>query len=233
MTVSAAEGPRDRVLSVLRAIELIGVIFGVALIAILHIVAPTNAINPVTVTISEYGRSPLAAVFVVGVVLIAVGSAATLALLLRARICRVLSVPSLGLSLWVVGMIGVAVFQKADWAAGATMSGYIHRAASLAAFIALPVAILTLALHSIRRAAGGTRTSGVLASALVVSVTLLVVMAGLGVYIATAENGEVAWWTVLPLGLVERLIVFAELVALALLVAGTRVRPERGALVAA
>lgn len=232
MSVSAARPSRDPVLSALRIAEVAGIVLGAALIGMLHFVRPTSGIDPLTVTISEYGRSPLAVVFVAGVVLIAAGSAATLVLLVRAGVCRAASIPSLGLALWVAGMVGVAVVQKADWAAGATLGGYIHRAASVVAFVALPIAILALAAGTVRRRepdAARASDRRLHALALALTAALLLVMTGLAVYIAGAESDGIAWWTVLPIGLVERAIVFAELVALALLVVGTRLRPAHGA----
>ena len=88
MTIAAAPDRRWSVTSALRAVELGSTALGVVLIGILHVVSPTNAMNPLTVTISQYGRSPLAAVFVSGVVLIALGSTATLTLLVQSGVCR-------------------------------------------------------------------------------------------------------------------------------------------------
>src|SRR3954451_16819749 len=147
---SVARGA-DRVTRALGAVELGCLAIGVLLIGVLHVVAPTNGIDPMRITISEYGRSPLAAEFMLGVLLIAAGSAATLVLLIRSGVCRPLSVPSIGISLWVIGMLGVALFPKADWAAGATWIGYLHRTSSLIAFLSLPIAILALAAREARR----------------------------------------------------------------------------------
>src|SRR4051794_33875973 len=108
MTVAAASDRHRSVTSVLRAVELASIGVGVLLVGILHVVPPTNAIDPLTVTISQYGRTPLAGVFVAGVVLIALGSTATLILLVQSGVCRAWSVPGFALALWVVGMMGVA-----------------------------------------------------------------------------------------------------------------------------
>ena len=231
MTIAAAADRRRSVTSVFRAVELGSVGLGVLLIGILHVVPPTNVIDPLAVTISQYGRSPLAGVFVSGVVLIALGSTATLILLVQSGVCRAWSAPGLGLALWVVGMMGVALFQKADWAAGATFDGYLHRAASVIAFVALPVAILTLAFREFRRRRRLPRASrldrSLLAAASVLAVLVLAAIVLLGVFIAVSEADGVAWWTMLPIGLTERLLVFVELSALALLVSGVRILPER------
>jgi hypothetical protein len=230
MTIMAAADRRLSVTSMLRAVELGSIGLGVLLIGVLHVVPPTSAIDPLTVTISQYGRSVLAGVFVSGVVLIALGSTATLILLVQSGVCRAWSAPGLGLALWVVGMIGVALFQKADWAAGATFDGYVHRAASVIAFVALPAAILMLALREARRRGRPPTASRsdrrLLAAASVLTLLVLAAIFVLGMFIAVAEAEGAAWWTMLPIGLTERLLVSAELSALALLVSGVRILPS-------
>jgi hypothetical protein len=220
---------RDTVTPLLRAVEVASVALGVLIVALLHFVPPTNGIDPLAVTISEYGRSSLAGVFAGAVLLIAIGTAATLILLVRTGVCRAWSVPSVGIGLWVVGMIGVAVFQKADWAAGATLPGYTHRAASIIAFVSLPVAIFALAFGEMRRRRaehrGSTFDRRVLGTASALAGVVLVSIVVVAVLIGAAELQSMAWWTMVPIGLVERLLVLVELAALALLVAALRLRP--------
>lgn len=224
-TPSSASGSR-----LLRAAEVLGLATGVLLIGALHVVAPTNGIDPFRVTISEYGRSPFGSVFVVAVVLIAVGSAATLALLVRQGACRLVSLPSLGIALWIAGMLGVAAFQKADWAAGATWTGYLHRGASVVAFIALPVAVLALSATRVRArtspGAGG-RPHRLHVVSLALAATTLAAIVVIGVLVGVAEATLTPWWTMFPIGLTERLIVFAELAALVMVVIGLRGAPGR------
>ncbi|QIG38996.1 DUF998 domain-containing protein [Microbacterium sp. 4R-513] len=226
----------DRVTRALRAVELACLALGVLLIGVLHVVAPTNGIDPLRLTISQYGRSPLAAEFVTGVILIAVGSAATLVLLVRTGVCRPLSVPSVGMALWVLGMLGVALFPKADWAAGATWVGYLHRSASVIAFLALPIAILALAAREARRRGRLRRDSGfdhrLLTMALVLGSAILLAIVVAGVLIAIAESTGTPWWILFPIGLGERVLVGAELVALGLVVVALRVPGPRPARVA-
>lgn len=226
MTATASRA-HHRTTSVLRLAELGSIALGVVVIGALHLVPPTSGIDPLAVTISEYGRSPLAAVFVIGVVLIAAGSTVTLLLLVRSGACRAISVPSVALALWVLGMVGVAVFQKADWAAGATLEGYIHRAASVVAFIALPVAVLALTAGEVRRRGRPRRGSRfdhhLLAVALSLAVLILAGIVAMGVFVAVGETSGLAWWTMIPLGAVERMVVAAELAALVMLVVALRV----------
>ena len=215
-------------LRVLRSTEIWGLTVGVLLIGALHVVAPTNSIDPLRVTISEYGRSPFGAVFVSGVLLIAIGSAATLAQLVRGGVCRPVSLPSIGIALWIAGMMGVAVFQKADWSAGVTWTGLVHRGASVVAFIALPVAILALSARRIRArtALGATPGSHRLhVVSLALALMTLAAIAVLAVVIGFAEASLTPWWTLFPIGLAERLLVFTELAALATAVIGLRLAP--------
>ncbi|TDN91073.1 DUF998 domain-containing protein [Microbacterium sp. BK668] len=226
----------DRATRALRAVELACLALGVLLIAALHVVAPTNGIDPLRITISQYGRSPLAPAFVLGVVLIAWGSAATLVLFVRTGVCRALSVPSIGIALWVIGMLGVALFPKADWAAGATWMGYLHRGASIVAFVALPVAILALAAREARRRGRLRRDSSfdhrLLTLALVLAVVVLAAIVVAGVLIGVAEASGTPWWMLFPIGLGERVLVGAELVALGLVVVAFACHPPDPARVA-
>jgi len=223
----AASAPRTRALRLLRAGALGGIALGALLIGVLHVVPPTDAIDPLAVTISEYGRTTLGAVFAAAVVLIAAGSAAALALFLHDGACRAASAATLGIALWVLGLLAVAVFPKADWAAGASATGHLHRAASVVAFVALPIAILTLCGPRGRPFGRRGRTA-----ALVIAVAALVAIAVVGVYVVAAEAAGSPWWTTFPLGLAERVLVFGELAALVLLVLGLRLRraPARRAL---
>jgi hypothetical protein len=49
------------------------------------------------------------------------------------------------LMLWVAGLVGVVLFVKHDWAAGPSLYGDIHRAASFVAFLSLPAGALLAA----------------------------------------------------------------------------------------
>lgn len=221
---------REDHVGLLRTSALTLLFIGCGLILLMHVIPPTASIDPIDVTISEYGRTSLGWLFSIAVVTIALGSVAALAQFVRAEECRLVSVPTFALALWIIGMIGVAVFPKADWAAGATTSGYIHRAASVVAFFGLAVAIAALIL--------GDRTPNVLTrtrpprrmshqSRLVAGVCAIaacLAMLVLGVYIAISEATGVHWWEILPLGLWERLLVMVELTGLIALIITTRPR---------
>lgn len=210
-----------------RTAALVLICAGAALILVLHVVPPTSAIDPITVTISEYGRTSLGWVFAVAVVMIAAGSTSAIVLFVLSRQMRAFSVASGALMLWVLGMLGVAIFPKADWSTGATLDGYVHRAASVVAFVGLAVAIAALIIGD-RHASALTRViparrlstqARVAATACVVAASLSIVV--LGAYITVSEVRGVAWWTILPLGLLERLLVAVELTGLLTLIAAT------------
>lgn len=225
---SAAWVRRERHVGALRALALAMLGTGIALILLLHVVPPTSAIDPIRVTISEYGRTTLAPVFVVAVTLVACGSAAALALFVRAREAHPVSVATAALALWILGMLGVAVFQKADWNTGPTVSGYIHRTSATVAFVALAVAIIALIVGDrvrtpLTRTPPQRRMSArarITAAACAGAALLAAVV--LAVFIAVAEAQGVQWWTALPLGLLERLLLAVELTGLVTLVVTTR-----------
>ena len=212
----------------LRGLALAMLATGVALILLLHVVPPTSGIDPISVTISEYGRTALAPVFVVAVTLVASGSAVALALFVRAREAHPMSVATVALALWILGMLGVALFPKADWATGATVSGYVHRTSATVAFIALAVAIIALIVGDrvrtpLTRMPPQRRMSAParITAAACATAALIAVLA-LGVYIAVATELGVQWWIELPLGLLERLFLAVELTGLVTLVTTTR-----------
>lgn len=151
-----------------------------------------------SLTISEYVYTDGAWAFNLGVVAVAVGSAALLIALVRSGWIRWGSAGSVFLALWAIGLAGIVAFPKHDWSAGPSASGSIHRVASLVAFIALPIAVLLIVRRRQRResraasaafwlALGGLAFLGVLIGAIVVG----------------AVNGG-SWWRIIPLGLVER-----------------------------
>ena len=95
-------------------------------------------------TLSEYALGPLGWMFDLGVTGLAAGSVLVLFALLRAGLLRW---PSDGRGR-AAGLgrraAGAGAFQKADWSVGPSLSGYVHRYAGLAAFVALPAAALAV-----------------------------------------------------------------------------------------
>ncbi len=222
-----------------RALVTVGVtavVLGSAIIAVMHVVGPGAAISPVRRTISEYMLTSVAWAFDVAVLVIAAGSMAILIAVAAAgdqtrfhdqtrlhdQIApRDQSRPPDGASrvglllgiLWVAGLITLVAFPKADWALGPSLSGQIHRYASLMAFLALPAAVVTLLRRRTSRdtpAFGPARAATGLAFASLawfVPVIVAIVIAG--------KHG--AWWLAVPLGLLERGMAVTEIAALVVL----------------
>jgi hypothetical protein len=100
--------------------------------------------DPLTLTISDYALSNRGATIEVAMVALAGGSLALLAGLLAAR-APVRGVPALLISLWSLGLLTAAVIPT-DPPGLPTMStaAYVHRYASVGAFVCLPLAAAIL-----------------------------------------------------------------------------------------
>jgi hypothetical protein len=184
---------------------------GTLIIGVLHLVQPTAAISPVRRTISEYGLTGLAWAFNAGVLALAVGSAAILAGVVLSRLSTRAGLLAGGL--WVFGLLTVVAFPKHNWAVGPSVSGQVHRMASLVAFVALPLAVLAL---TGRRMSAGRAGSGLARWALGLAVLSLAWFTPIVVAIVSAGRGG-AWWLAVPLGLVERGMAVTEVAALIVL----------------
>ncbi|HWS33167.1 MAG TPA: DUF998 domain-containing protein [Actinoplanes sp.] len=181
------------------------VIGSLSLYGALHVVSPSAELDWSRRTISQYALMPNGWMFDVATLLLAAGSAAILIALHR---CGVLSKAALvTLGLWVIGLIGVVWFEKHNWQTGPSISGDVHRVASVVAFLSLPIGALLAA----RRGGGAARwvmVGGV--------VSLLCFMPILWAVLSEPWTG-VRWWQAIPLGTVERLLGLAEVVTVLLL----------------
>jgi hypothetical protein len=186
--------------------------------------AELSEINPLRRTISEHGLGPAGWLFGLAVGVVGAGSVAITVSVACSRLAPVLSIGMLALIAWSAGMLVVALFPKHDWSVGPSLSGSIHRVASVVAFVSLPIAALLISRGRRFPAARVVAWLG-LASALWV--------AGIGGVILYASWNDLAWWQVMPLGLVERglaLFEIATLTALGLWAAtGARDRPSLAA----
>ncbi|PRY34589.1 DUF998 domain-containing protein [Umezawaea tangerina] len=160
-------------------------------------------------TISQYGLGADSWIFEVAVSLLAAGSFALLAVLVRQGITRWRSTGAVALTLWSVGLALVVVFPKQDWSLPASAGGGIHRMASLLAFVSLPVAVLSLARPWLRhpRWAGHARWTFGLGLLSVAAFTPLLYA------VLVHASGGAAWWRVFPIGYVERVLVISEVIA--------------------
>ncbi|MCV7178217.1 DUF998 domain-containing protein [Mycolicibacterium sphagni] len=193
-----------------RALGWIGV-FGavVAMVAVLALDAtlgraPSRRGELRAATISEYVYTSGSWAFVAAVLMLAGASAALLYGLIRAGRVQSLSAGSVLMMLWVVGLLAVVVFPKHNWVAGPSASGTVHRFASLVAFVALPPAVLLIARGQALTARAARWLAGI-------GIGWLAVLFGaIGAGIVTGQR----WWTLIPLGLVERGIAGFEAAAL-------------------
>ncbi|MFC4040127.1 DUF998 domain-containing protein [Dactylosporangium siamense] len=192
----------------------------VVLFGVLHVVPPSAGLDWSSRTISQYALLSNGWMFDVATLLLAAGSFAVLVALHRAALVR--RAAAAALLLWVAGLVGVVWFEKHNWSTGPSMSGDIHRAASLVAFLSLPAGALLAALPWLR--AGRTRPAARLV-ALGGVVSLLCFAPILWALLSEPWTG-VRWWRAIPLGGVERLLGLAE-VATVLLLARWAVRATR------
>ncbi|APE18574.1 DUF998 domain-containing protein [Mycolicibacterium pallens] len=155
-------------------------------------------------TISEYVYTAGSAAFVAAVLILAVASAALLYGLIRAGRVRLWSAPSVLMMLWVVALLAIVAFPKHNWVTGPSLSGTVHRYATLVAFVALPVAVLLIARgrDSAVRAARWLTVVGI--------GWLSVLFGAIAIGLVTGQR----WWTLIPLGVVERGIAGFEVAAL-------------------
>ncbi len=191
-----------------------GALTAVVLVGALHVLPETAGIDPVRRTISEYALSSVGWVFNVGVLALAAGSLAIAAGLVLAGLARAGSIGSALVVLWSAALLVIVAFPKHNWAVGPSTNGQIHRAASIVAFLALPIAVLLLTRRT-RPSPGAARQPkpasaraafwlGVLSLAWFVPIFGALLLAPLT---------RTPWWQAIPLGLVERGLVVSEVLA--------------------
>ncbi|WP_415977076.1 DUF998 domain-containing protein [Rhodococcus sp. 077-4] len=188
------------------------IILGALVVLVLDIHTAWQAPSHLRRTISEYGLGAQQWVFSIGVVLLAFGSALTLAAALRYRLTRPASAASIFLTLWTVGLVAVVAVPKQDWSNNASLSlgGTIHRLGAAVAFVSIPVAVFAFSrpwLHDIVWAVRARVTTGL-------SVLSVVTLTPIVYALAVGVTGSRPWYRVVTLGYVERVLVVAEVIAL-------------------
>lgn len=108
-------------------------------IGLLHVIAPSRTLNPMQRTISEYALLPDGWVFDLGVMVLAVGSAAVIAALMIQGMLPRRSRSALFLSTWCIGLAGLVLFPKHGFGADTTVAGRVHWSWTLIAFFSLPI----------------------------------------------------------------------------------------------
>ena len=185
---------------------------GSVLIALLHVLPPSNQVDPMTRTLSQYALGGNGWMFDLGVLALAVGSVAILAGLVRAGVVRALSGATVFVALWSGALAVLVFFQKYDFANGehTGASGMIHRMASLVAFLSLPLAAMLTVRYAGRRNPGWRRPAAWTRWATVASWACLSLL----LYaIAQSFFTDITWWRLFPLGALERLIALSEILA--------------------
>ncbi|GAA1970572.1 DUF998 domain-containing protein [Amycolatopsis minnesotensis] len=201
------------------SLGLSGLFAGAALVLLLQFVPPTNGISPIRRTISEYGLTSNKWVFDLAVLLVAFGSAAAFAGLIRQRLLPVRSMATALGGVWVASLLLIVAFPKRDWSVGPTAGSEVHRVASVVGFVALPLAVLFAARIVFVNAKAWRRISTGLALA---SLGWFgVILVGVGIMAAGGDP----WWVIIPAGLVERGMALTGLFAVATLAVPLLTRP--------
>lgn len=201
--------------TLLPAAGLFALLSGAVLLGLLHLLPSSDGIDPVRRTISEYALGPDKWLFDLSVLLVAAGSAAAFGTLVARGLIRAVSTTTVFGGLWVVGLLTVTVFEKTDWSVGPSLGGTIHRYASIVAFVALPLAVLSCAgaaLPASRALRGLAR---------LLAITSLLWFAVILGAVALMLAGGQPWWRAIPLGLVERFLAGGEVLALTVLLCGS------------
>ncbi|MEU6999521.1 DUF998 domain-containing protein [Nonomuraea sp. NPDC046570] len=221
---------------------------GAGIVMILGLdVAYLGEVNPLRRTISEHGLGEQGWVFGLGVALLAAGSLAIAVSLVRRRLAGV--VGTIALLGWSLGLLVTAYFPKHDWSVGPSLSGSIHRVGSLVAFLCLPLAALLIGRIRHRPTAlpaprigtqkGGTQKGSgwgdggrgrvAAMAAFLLGAGSLLWVAGIAAVVTVAEREGLAWWQMMPLGLVERGLAVTEVAALIALGIWASQRPSQPA----
>ena len=184
---------------------------GVVLVALLHVLPGTADISPVRRTISQYALTDSRWIFDLGLVLVAIGSALLFYALIRRGLIERFSAASVFGALWTASLVLIVAFPKTNWAIGPSVGGTIHRYASVVAFVALPLAVIFGARAVFRDSPIARRL------AVFFGITSLMWFGLILVGVVNMLAGGEAWWTFVPLGLVERLMALNEMFAIAAL----------------
>jgi hypothetical protein len=204
------------------------------LVGALHVLQ-AGRVDPVRRTISEYALGDHGWMFDAGVIGLAVGSVLVLLALVGAGLLGRSSTGAVALGVWAVTLLVVVAFEKANWSVGPSVGGYIHRYASLAAFVALPAAALALGRRWRRHPQYGRYSVGVRVLGWLSFGWLSTIVVG----VALRPLTGVPWWQFVPLGLVERGLAVTEVAAVVVMgawawrAAGRRPVPETSVSVAA
>jgi hypothetical membrane protein len=211
----------DRAARALAIAGAAGAVSSVLLVGGLHLVAP--AVDPIRRTISEYALGQYKLVFDAGVLALAFGSFAVLLGAVRSGLVAARSTATALLALWPVGLCLVVAFEKINWSLGPTPSGYVHRYASIVAFLALPLGLIALSRRWLRTPDGRRFAAWSTGLGALAIVWFSPFVLGL---LARPLTG-VPWYRVVPIGFVERGLALTEVLAVVVLAAWVYARAAR------
>jgi hypothetical protein len=202
---------RYRIVLTFAGLGVVCVAASLVLYGVLHVLPPSAELDWSRRTISQYALLSNGWAFDAATLLLAGGSLAILVALRRAGLVR--RGAAVALVLWAAGLVGVVWFEKHNWSAGPSLSGDIHRVASLVAFLSLPAGALLAAAPWLRGA------DTLLPARLVAvggALSLLCFAPILWALMSEPWTG-VPWWQAIPLGGVERLLGLAEIMTVLVL----------------
>jgi len=194
----AADVARTRALATL---GIAGAGLAVALIGALHLVT-AGEVDPIRLTISQYALGSHRWMFNVGIVGLAFGSALIVAAVIGGGVIKPWSAGAVLAGAWVVGLVALVAFERTTWSLGPTFGGYVHRYASVVAYVALPLAALATARWGRTQPALHGITTWIRGLGIVSLLWFGVLLVG------------AAWWDLVPLGLIERGLALTEVAAL-------------------
>lgn len=195
-------------------------VFGTALMLVLHVIPPTDEISPMRRTLSQYALTSNKWLFDVAVLLVALGSALAFAAVVAAGRLAFYAGPVLLGVVWVASLLAIVVFTKTNWSVGPSVGGVIHRYASAVGFVALPLAVITMA-RRVFPDQPGWRTAARGFGVVSLGWFGLIVV---GVIRMAAGYGP--WWLFVPLGLTERVIALSAVAAVLTLALGMARKPR-------
>ena len=178
----------------------------VLVIGLLHVVPPSSAISPYRRTISEYALTEAGVVFNVGVLMLAVGSLATMLAVVGAGLVPRRSAGVAALLTWSVALAVVVYFPKHNWAVGPSFEGTVHRYAGVVAFLSLPIGALLIGRASWSHPRWRGYARWIWGLGLWSSLCFTPIVAAI---VAQRWTG-VPWWQAIPLGAVERALTLSE-----------------------
>jgi len=104
---------------------------------------------------------------------------------------------------WSACLLVIVAFPKNNWAIGPSMGGTVHRVASVVAFVALPLAAILVGRAARSWWPVGLGIVAILWFAVILGAVLMQPVTG------------TRWWLAIPLGMVERGMLFTEVLAVA------------------